>query len=55
MNSQQVTGRPAQSVAILPRLAVAVFLAFAVCEGSVHFASSEALNNEPLAPVARIS
>src|SRR5258708_999728 len=54
MNGQQVTGRPAPSIAILPRLAAAVFLVFAICEGSVRFASNEVLNNGPLAPVARI-
>ena len=54
MNGQQVTGRPTQSIAILPRLAAAIFVVFAICEGSVQFASSEVLNNGPLGPVARI-
>jgi len=54
MNGQQVTGRPGQSIAILPRLAWALFLAFAICEGSVRFGSNEVLNNGPLGPVVRI-
>jgi hypothetical protein len=54
MNDQQVTGRSGQSVPILPRLAAALFLGFAICEGSVRFGSNEALNNGPLGPVIRI-
>src|SRR5215468_334017 len=54
MNGQQVTGRSGQSVAILPRLAWALFLAFAICVGSVRFGSNDVLNNGPLGPVVRI-
>ena len=54
MNRHQVTEGPAQSVAILPRLVAAVFVVFAICEGSVQFASSDVLKNGPLGPLARI-
>jgi type IV secretory system conjugative DNA transfer VirD4/TraG family protein len=54
MNRQQVTERPAQSLAILSRLAAAAFVVFAICEGSVQFASSDVLKNGPLGPLARI-
>jgi hypothetical protein len=54
MNGQQVTARSGQSIGVLPRLAWALFLVFAICEGSVRFGSNEVLNNGPLGPVARI-
>src|SRR5262244_3209828 len=54
MNGQQDAGRSSQSIAILPRLAWALFVAFAICEGSVRFGSNEVLNNGPLGPVVRI-
>src|SRR5258708_3397255 len=53
MNETTAAGRPRQTIRILPRLGMLLFLMFAIGEGSVQLASSEFLHVGPGAALLR--